>query len=66
MVVVVAETVAVGFDGGVVTLRRGEAWDENHPIVRAHPGCFMDLPVPEHRGIEQATAAPGERRGRAR
>jgi hypothetical protein len=65
--VVVIQNAVVGFDGGTVALRRGEAWDDKHPVVLAHPHLFSDKPPPEHRAnpkIEQATAAPGERRAR--
>lgn len=55
---------------------RGEAWAADDPVVLDNPGCFT--PDPEAAGVlrrsvppsvtdatETATAAPGERRGRA-
>jgi len=59
-----------------VAITKGEAWDENDPVVRSHPDWFSPEP-PEVRTsdgsytqataqraapVEQATAAPGERR----
>jgi hypothetical protein len=45
---------------------RGEIWDANDPLVKRHGWLFGDAPedrvnrsVP---AVEQATAAPGERR----
>jgi hypothetical protein len=67
-VVIVRDSAAVSDGtGGIVTLHRGDAWDSEHPVVKLHPDCFTDQVPPERRGtrnIEQATAAPGERRGR--
>lgn len=57
-----------------VHINRGEAWDSDDPVVRSHPDWFTDSPdefarrtadagaqAPEP-VVEQATAAPGERR----
>ena len=43
----------------------GDMYEESHPIVEKYPERFRPLEV--HRSapvIEQATAAPGEKRGR--
>ena len=61
-IVYVKETCGVGHDGGVVTLRRGAAWDSDAAIVKAHPHLFEDEPAKVHGRIERATRAPGERR----
>lgn len=66
-VVVVRESVSVADgQGGFITLHRGDAWDSEHPIVKAHRDCFSEFAPIERGGVEQATAAPGERRGRPR
>ncbi len=64
-----------------VAINRGEAWDADDPVVRSHPDWFTDQPPDVRRSsdqsteesaeapVEQATAAPGEKRttsGRAR
>lgn len=53
-----------------VVIHEDEAWPADHPIVREFPDAFTDV-VPEsiRRGqapVEQATAAPGERRNTPR
>jgi hypothetical protein len=72
--------VSDGFIDPTVQLRRGEAWDDEDPIVREHPEHFTDDPyghgLLRHSGgahpvrtpdaVEAATAAPGERRTRTR
>jgi hypothetical protein len=61
----------IGWKGQTLHLRAGSVWDANDPFVAAHPNMFSDFPdVLEtssgvlHRGVEQATAAPGEKRAR--
>ncbi len=58
-----ALTSFVGVDGLVIT--SGSIFTSDHPDVRAHPALFG--PVVASRVaepvIEQATAAPGEKRG---
>lgn len=54
-------------DGLSVNLTEGEAWWADDPFVRERPDLFTDEPSnPKHTValpvIEQATAAPGERR----
>jgi hypothetical protein len=50
------------------TVHRGAPWHASHPIVVANPDLFSDDPPDIHpRGwksdtVEQATAAPGEKR----
>ena len=45
-------------------VQRGSAWHANCPLVLAHPDLFSPKPTDVHpRGwVEQATAAPGEKR----
>ena len=66
--------------GQVVTVMEGTHWSAEDPIVVAHPDLFSDdarygmlftqpLSPDDYPGageIEQATAAPGERRGGTR
>lgn len=45
----------------------GQAWYADHPVVKENPSLFAELPPEVHpRGfepvVEQATAAPGEKR----
>ena len=50
--------------GGYITLVAGRTLvDENDPVYRKHPDLFGKLVPRRYRGVEQATAAPGERRG---
>ncbi len=54
---------------GKVHLTEDEPWVADDPFVKAHPELFRASPsnpkrtVPERPAVEQATAAPGERRG---
>jgi hypothetical protein len=59
--------------GGTVTVRKGTHWPAEDPFVLSHPGMFSPDPrwgmeyTQEPAGydappVEQATAAPGERR----
>lgn len=58
---------AFAMDGGRRVLNPGALVDENDPAVAASPGSFEDVETyvydrtPE---VEQATAAPGEKRAR--
>lgn len=74
-VVFATATVVAGYQlpggsRGTEKVTEGEAWDASHPVVVANPGLFADRPL-KVRGVqtvvEQATAAPGEKRrvGRA-
>lgn len=57
-------------DGLTVNLTRGDCWAADDPFVKAHPGLFSDEAIPRRTTaapvIEQATAAPGERRATRR
>jgi len=54
---------------GRVVLRRGQAWDSDAEIVRENPHLFEAEPAKVQgrvRGVERATAAPGEKRALGR
>jgi hypothetical protein len=64
-------------DGVRVNLTVGEAWDATDPVVGARPDLFSDQPqfvrrtagglvVTQRAEVEQATAAPGEKRSTRR
>lgn len=70
-------TTTITTPGGVhVLIRWGEHWPASDPVVKSHPNLFTDDPTPglrisapieETNGtpgkpVEQATAAPGEKR----
>lgn len=69
-IVYAVSTTSITNTGGVAfTLHRGEVWDADDPLVKQRPGFFSPLPVIARvsagegwRIVEQATAAPGERR----
>lgn len=63
-VVYVKQTCAVGVGGDLLNLRRGQAWDAGADVVRENPDLFEAEPVKVEgrRGVERATAAPGEKR----
>ena len=49
------------------SVQRGSAWHANCPLVLAHPDLFSATPTDVHprnwqAPVEQATAAPGEKR----
>ena len=52
----VREAVVVHYEGGLRALSAGQKFDDNDPLVRAFPGHFES-------DVEEATAAPGARRG---
>ncbi len=61
----------VGWQGQTLHLVANTVWRADDPFVKAHPGLFADSPERVEtsrgvvsRGVEQATAAPGEKRGR--
>ena len=62
------QTTTVTTGAGFVALSKGEPWDADDPFVVDHPECFSDAPTrvqTSRRGwtdVEQATAAPGEKR----
>ncbi len=63
-----ASTCVVEWAPRPVRLKAGEAWDASDPFVKANPQHFTTDPgrlrrtVASSRTVEQATAAPGERR----
>lgn len=59
-----ARVSGVGQVGGeTLSIRAGDLIEADHPIVKKHPDWFgpIKLPYPI-RAVEQATAAPGEKR----
>lgn len=68
-VYVARESFVCEVDGTVYTVTRGERVRRGHPLLRAQAGSFesvdstvtYDMP-----DVEQATAAPGEKRGMRR
>jgi hypothetical protein len=64
----VRESFAPTVDGGIVSFRKGELVDSDHPVVKRYPQYFsepvIDHPAPRTAPVEQATAAPGQKRGR--
>ena len=69
-VVYATSTTSITNDQGLAfTLHKGEVWDADDPLVKSRPGFFSKTPVivrVSHgqgwQPVEQATAAPGERR----
>lgn len=67
-VVFAKDSTSVRWDGGVVRLAKSQPWDANDPFVRANPSLFSADPSlvartrPQVAPVEQATAAPGEKR----
>lgn len=54
-------------DGIRWNVQKNVPWDSDAEIVKVTPSAFSDKPTEllgTRRGVEQATAAPGERRGR--
>ena len=64
----VKESFTATIDGTIVVFRQGELVDFEHPVVQKYAHYFrtpaVDHPAPKVARIEQATAAPGEKRGR--
>lgn len=64
----VTQSVVTAVDGRRIRLSKGDAWDDADPVVKARPELFADVPevvmTSEVRvaGVEQASAAPGEKR----
>jgi hypothetical protein len=60
----VRESLVGTLDGEEVEYQKGEVVDADDPALRKWPGHFEPLVLRQHRrSIEQATAAPGEKRG---
>lgn len=49
--------------GRSIQVVKGQNFDSNHEVVRAFPSMFGQVDL-VHPPIEQATAAPGEKRGK--
>lgn len=56
-------------DGTIANVNSDEVYADDHPFVKAHPKMFRDLEddptiikARRDRPVEQATAAPGEKR----
>ena len=64
-VVYAVETASVALTtGDIFTIHRGQKYSTDLQVVRERPGFFSDDPQTgmEDAPVEQATAAPGERR----
>jgi hypothetical protein len=62
-IVFAASTSVLRWGAGSITVRRGDPWDADDPLVKRYPTSFVDDPSFIHRTtvcVEQATAAPGE------
>lgn len=62
LVIAVADAVVRDAHGVPISLRQGEAWDASDPLVKLHPKMFSSDEGGARRTVEQATAAPGEKR----
>lgn len=68
-IVVALDTLNVSFAGQRWHILRGSAWAADDPLVRAYPTCFAADDRTVYRSsdrVEQATAAPGEKRSTPR
>lgn len=68
-VVYAVETASVALStGDIFTIYRGQKYDSSLQVVREQPGWFSDDPETgmQDAPVEQATAAPGERRNTRR
>lgn len=68
-IVQVIETAATQYGGTEYVVIKGQTFDAKHPLVKGRPELFRevhaDVPVPSGpAAVEQATAAPGEKRQR--
>lgn len=56
----------VGHGKRPISVNKGDAWDDRSEVVKAHPDLFGKEPPTVHgrdeAQVEQATAAPGEKR----
>jgi hypothetical protein len=64
----VIDTAATQYKGFEYVVIKGQLFDDKHPLVKGRPELFQEV-VPDVayvRGapVEQATAAPGEKRNR--
>lgn len=51
-------------EGRKVEVQKGQMFESNHPVVKAFPAMFGEADSLPRPVVEQATAAPGERRQR--
>jgi len=51
-----------GKDGATISMRQGELVRGSHPSVKAYPQYFERMDDTDRPDVEQATAAPGEKR----
>lgn len=66
MAVVYPKTnLVVAWSGGKNRLRTDQPWDKKSKLVKERPDLFRSTPRQVY-GVEQATRAPGERRGPSR
>ncbi len=49
-------------DGYTQVIQPGSIYEDTDPLVRANPDCFEPVRATAGVSVEQATAAPGERR----
>jgi hypothetical protein len=57
------ESFATMFNGTIVDVRRGENVRAGHPLIEANPEKFQPVELSSRWDtVEQATAAPGEKR----
>lgn len=64
-IVVAKQTAHISHAGQRWRIIRGQAWDPSDPLVKAFPDLFAADGRVVHRSVpavEQATAAPGEKR----
>lgn len=60
---VVKNTFWVNLDGTATCVRKGEHVRRGHELLRSHRDMFEPVDAIVHYDVEQATAAPGEKRG---
>lgn len=68
-IVYAAANCVVRYNNLTLRLTPGDPWDATDPFVKSRPDLFSDAPATVHRTfrpVEQATAAPGERRSTRR
>ena len=53
-------------DGKRVVVHIDQVWDADDPMVKKRPDLFRADPQTPHGTVEQATAAPGEKRSTKR
>lgn len=63
-IVVALDAFVAAIDGEPFDVRRGDHFEDDHPLVVKHPQLFRPLRFryPVAQRVERATAAPGEKR----